>query len=81
MDKPALQALIDTFARQAYGDWRGKTFAEFWDWFDKREREILAATPPESEEWMREQLVEITANCDDAGLAVPPERENDIIGS
>lgn len=75
-----LKAALAEFSAQAHADQQGKTYRQFWDWFSDQEKVLLAQASPEEREWLEEQLLELTADCDDAGLAVPPEMIDRVIG-
>lgn len=76
-----LQDALADFSRETRAThWRqGKTFHQFWTWFGEREDHLLAAASAQERQWLEDQLEELRADCDDAGLAVPPEREHDPI--
>ncbi len=59
--------------------WYGKTYGEFWRWFSDQEQALLAQAAPQDEDALREELLELTADCDDAGYAVPDEWSDRVI--
>ncbi|GHD72613.1 hypothetical protein GCM10007164_20460 [Luteimonas padinae] len=59
--------------------WYGRTYREFWRWFSAQEQALLAQASSEDEEALRDELLELTADCDDAGYAVPPEWSDQLI--
>lgn len=59
--------------------WYGRTYGEFWRWFSAQEQALLAQASSEDEEALRDELLELTADCDDAGYAVPPEWSDRLI--
>lgn len=59
--------------------WYGKTYRQFWAWFAEQEKALLAQAAPEDEEALRAELLELTADCDDAGYAVPDDWTDRVI--
>ena len=60
--------------------WYGKTYADFWAWFDGEHARIMAmATDPAEAEQVRAALVEVTAAADDGGFAGPEEMMAKVI--
>ena len=59
--------------------WYGKTYGEFWRWFSEQEQALLAQAAPEDLDALRVELFELTADCDDAGYAVPDEWTDRVI--
>ncbi|MEN1941001.1 hypothetical protein WCE39_07900 [Luteimonas sp. MJ174] len=72
--KEAIQALS---AGQRFEHWYGKTYRQFWDWFDAEDARILAMAAGGAElEAVRGALLDIRA---DTGRDVPDERADDVI--
>lgn len=59
--------------------WYGKTYAQFWAWFSAQEEALLAQASAADEEELRAELLELTADCDDAGYAQSPEWDDRVI--
>lgn len=72
--RDAIQALR---AGQHYKRWYGKTYREFWAWFNAEDDRIvaMAANDAEADE-VREALLDIRA---DTGRDVPDERADEVI--
>lgn len=79
MDSALTQALADFRQGTRRVNWYGKTYADFWRWFSEQEKRLKDLASPADQDELRLELFEITADCDDAGFAVPDERANDVI--
>ncbi len=79
MDDALRSALHEFQLGTRHEQWYGKTYAQFWAWFSAQEHALLAQASPADEEELREELLELTADCDDAGYAKPPEWDNRVI--
>lgn len=79
MDAKLTQALADFSEGTRRKHWYGKTHADFWRWFSEEEKRLTDMAKPGDLGELRLALFEITADCDDAGYAVPDERADDVI--
>ena len=79
MNSTLAQALADFRDSTRHEHWYGKTFGEFWTWFRAREEALLAQADTHDVDALRNALLELTADCDDAGFAVPDEATHDVI--
>ncbi|MFZ7095473.1 hypothetical protein ACOPJQ_08720 [Luteimonas dalianensis] len=79
MDDALKSALREFQLGTRHEHWYGKTYREFWRWFSEQENALLAQASPEDEAELREDLLELTADCDDAGYARPPEWDDRVI--
>lgn len=79
MDDTLKSALREFQLATRHDHWFGKTYAQFWQWFAAQEQALLAQSSPADEEELRAELLELTADCDDAGYARPPEWDDRVI--
>ncbi|MBJ6983970.1 hypothetical protein [Luteimonas sp. MC1750] len=76
MDETLTAALREFQLGTRHEHWYGKTYREFWAWFGEQETALLAQASEADMEALREELFELTADCDDAGYAMPPEYDD-----
>lgn len=81
MIRHEVQSELESLAVGArHEHWYGKTYRAFWDWFWARAESIeaMAASDAELVE-IKDAVMELTANADDGGFAVPEGMEDDLI--
>jgi hypothetical protein len=59
--------------------WHGKTFRQFWDWFNTRCIAIVGAAEAAELEALERALLEVRAEVDDGGYTVPSDRLDEVI--
>lgn len=79
MDEKLTAALREFQQGTRLEHWYGKTYREFWAWFGAQEAALLAQASEADIETLRGELFELTADCDDAGYAMPSEYDDRVI--
>ena len=59
--------------------WHGKTFRQFWAWFNQRCIALVGAAEADELDALERELLALRAAVDDDGLAVPADRLDDTI--
>ena len=59
--------------------WHGKTFRQFWEWFNDRCIRIVGAADAGELDELERQLLEVRAAIEDGGYMVPSDRLDEVI--
>ena len=59
--------------------WHGKTFRQFWEWFNARCIQIVGAADANELEELEVRLLEVRAAIEDGGYMVSSDRLDEII--
>lgn len=59
--------------------WQGKSFRQFWTWFNGRCLQIVGAAEAGELDELELRLLEVRAAVDDGGYMVPSDRLDEII--
>lgn len=59
--------------------WHGKTFRQFWEWFNDRCIGIVGAADAEELAELEPQLFEVRAAVEEGGYMVPSDRLDEVI--
>lgn len=59
--------------------WHGKTFRQFWEWFNARCIQIVGAADADELEELERQLLDVRAAIEDAGYMVASDRLDETI--
>ena len=59
--------------------WHGKTFRQFWEWFNARCIRIVGAADAGELEVLEQQLLDVRAAIEDAGYMVSSDRLDEVI--
>ncbi|WP_149194546.1 hypothetical protein [Luteimonas suaedae] len=59
--------------------WHGKTFRQFWEWFNARCIQIVDAADAGELAELEGMLLEVRAEVEDGGYAVAPDRLDEVI--
>lgn len=59
--------------------WHGKTFRQFWDWFNQRCIALVGAALPEELGELQAELLDVRAAVEDGGYLVPSDRLDEVI--
>ena len=59
--------------------WHGKTFRQFWEWFNDRCIRIVAAADADELDELERQLMDVRAAVEDAGYMVSSDRLDEVI--
>lgn len=59
--------------------WHGKTFRQFWEWFNARCIRIVGAADADELDEVEHALLEVRAAVEDGGYMVPSDRLDDTI--
>ncbi len=63
----------------AHHHWHGKTFRQFWDWFNHRCIALVAAAEAGELDDLETALLEVRAAVEDGGYIVSSDRLDEII--
>lgn len=59
--------------------WHGKTFRQFWEWFNERCIRLVGAAAADELDELEGELLEVRAAIEDGGYAVPSDRLDERI--
>lgn len=59
--------------------WHGKTFRQFWTWFNDRCIAIVGSAPAEDLDALEAQLLDVRAAIEDGGYMVSSDRLDEVI--
>lgn len=59
--------------------WHGKTFRQFWTWFNDRCIAIVGAAGAEDLDTLEVELLELRAAVEEGGYVVPSDRLDEVI--
>ena len=59
--------------------WHGKTFRQFWEWFNARCIQIVGAADASELEELEIRLLEVRAAIEDGGYMVSSDRLDEVI--
>ena len=59
--------------------WHGKTFRQFWEWFNARCIQIVGAADANELEELEVRLLEVRAAIEDGGYMVSSDRLDEIL--
>ena len=63
----------------AHHHWHGKTFRQFWEWFNHRCIALVGAALPDELEQLQAELLDVRAAVEDGGYLVPSDRLDEVI--
>jgi hypothetical protein len=72
-------AISELYQGMRHEHWHGKTFRQFWEWFNARCIQIVGAADADELGELERELLEVRAAVDDGGYRVPSERLDEII--
>jgi hypothetical protein len=59
--------------------WHGKTFRQFWDWFNHRCIQLVGAARQDELDELEAALLEVRAAVEDGGYMVSSDRLDEVI--
>ena len=59
--------------------WHGRTFRQFWEWFNARCIQLVGEALPEELDALHAELMEVRAAVEDGGYVVPADRLDEVI--
>jgi hypothetical protein len=72
-------ALADLEREALHGSWSGKSYREYWDWFDARAEVIAAMATDRAERYAVDGLLLDLTDSAHESYGVPADRADDVI--
>ncbi len=72
-------AISELYQGIRHEHWHGKTFRQFWEWFNARCIQIVGAADTDELGELEAQLLDVRAAIEDAGYMVASDRLDEII--
>jgi len=63
----------------AHHHWHGKTFRQFWEWFNHRCIQLVGSAAPEELDALEAALLEVRAAIEEGGYMVSSDRLDEVI--
>lgn len=79
MRDPLIIAISELHQGIRHAHWQGRSFRQFWEWFNARCIQIVGAAGPDELDELEAQLLEVRAAVEDGGYLVPSDRLDEII--
>ena len=79
MRDPLTIAVGELYTGIRHEHWQGKTFRQFWEWFNARCIRIVGAADAGELDELEAHLLEVRAAIEDAGYMVPSDRLDEVI--
>jgi len=79
MRNPLIIAVSELYQGIRHEHWHGKTFRQFWEWFNARCIEIVGAADADELDELERQLLDVRAAIEDAGYMVASDRLDETI--
>lgn len=79
MRDPLTIAVGELYQGIRHEHWQGRTFRQFWTWFNDRCLQIVGAAEADELDELEARLLDVRAAIDDGGYMVPSDRLDEII--
>lgn len=74
-------AIGEIYQGMRYEHWHGKTYRQFWEWFNARCIEIVSAASGDELEALYAALTDVRAAIEEAGYLVSSDRLDETIAA
>ena len=74
-------AVSELYTGIRHEHWQGRTFRQFWEWFNARCIHIVAVADADELGELEVQLLDVRATVEAAGYLVPSDRLDEVIAS
>jgi hypothetical protein len=72
-------AISETYQGMRHEHWHGKSFRQFWEWFNARCIDIVGAADADELDALEAALLEVRSAVEEGGYMVPSDRLDEII--
>ena len=79
MRDPLTIAVGELYQGIRHEHWQGRTFRQFWTWFNDRCLQIVGAAEADELDELEARLLDVRAAIEDGGYMVPSDRLDEII--
>ena len=79
MRDPLTIAVGELYQGIRHEHWQGRTFRQFWEWFNARCIELVGAADADELDELQARLLDVRTAIEDGGYMVPSDRLDEVI--